>query len=120
MKLTTVEKKLSAREQREQEIAFNKDDDLITRIMKVLEYRGYVDTDWRSENTFEEDVRPLFEKMLKPQISPEKVEKLKMKREKEARHRWCSPNVAEIFVSDIDKILYQNKKNNEKEKYKEK
>jgi hypothetical protein len=34
-------------------------------MMKVLEHRWYVDTDWWSESTFEEDVRPLFEKMIK-------------------------------------------------------
>lgn len=60
----TTSEKLSAREQEEQRIAFS-DTDVITRMMMVLEYRWYVDTDWRSENTFEEDVRPLFEKMLK-------------------------------------------------------
>jgi hypothetical protein len=53
----------TAREKREQEIAFS-DEPLITRMMQVLEYRWYVDTDWRSETTFEEDVRPLFEKMI--------------------------------------------------------
>ena len=56
-------KQLSAREKEEQRIAFS-DTDVITRMMMVLEYRWYVDTDWRSETTFEEDVRPLFEKML--------------------------------------------------------
>lgn len=56
-------KKLSAREQWEQDIAFS-DEPVITRMMKILEYRWYVDTDRWSENTFEDDVRPLFEKML--------------------------------------------------------
>ena len=64
---------MSTREQREQEIAFS-DDDVITRMMEVLEYRWYVDTDRWSENTFEEDVRPLFEKMMKAEQPKQEAE----------------------------------------------
>lgn len=59
----TQEKKLSRFEQWEEDI-IKSDDDIITKMMKILEHRWYVDTDWRSECTFEEDVRPIFEKLI--------------------------------------------------------
>jgi hypothetical protein len=39
MKNTDKVKELTAREQKEQDIAFNKEEDIITRMMKVLEHR---------------------------------------------------------------------------------
>jgi hypothetical protein len=40
-------------------------DNTITSIMKLLENNWYIDTDWRSEETFNEDYRPVIAKMIK-------------------------------------------------------
>lgn len=76
---------MTTREEKEQEIAFS-DEDMITRMMKVLEHRWYVDTDRWSENTFEEDVRPLFEKMMKAEQPKQEA-------------------ISKMETADIDKIM---------------
>lgn len=101
-----LEKKLSAREQREQDIAFS-DEDVITRMMKVLEYRWYVDTDWRSEETFEEDVRPLFKKMLQ-QPQEEKVVEIKVSDwfKDERCCKWCTCPKCKHYRENYDNWVY--------------
>lgn len=39
-------------------------DELIDKIMQLLEKHWYVDTDWRDEETFDQDYRPMIDKMI--------------------------------------------------------